>query len=56
MPAPLWKTYAYRRQTGWRNCEAIGQVFTSLRVNDQYRVVFRFVTGTAIDVRVTDYH
>jgi len=30
--------------------------FYSLRVNDQYRIVFRFVSGTAIDVRVTDYH
>ncbi len=30
--------------------------FYSLRVNDQYRVVFRFVSGGAIDVRCTDYH
>jgi toxin HigB-1 len=30
--------------------------FYSLRVNDQYRVVFRFVRGAAIDVRCTDYH
>jgi toxin HigB-1 len=30
--------------------------FYSLRVNDQYRVVFRFVNGAAIDVRCTDYH
>lgn len=30
--------------------------FYSLRVNDQYRVVFRFVSGDALDVRCTDYH
>jgi proteic killer suppression protein len=30
--------------------------FYSLRVNDQYRVVFRFVSGNALDVRCTDYH
>jgi toxin HigB-1 len=30
--------------------------YYSMRVNDQYRVVFRFVGGTAADVRCTDYH
>jgi len=30
--------------------------FYSIRVNDQYRVVFRFVSGSALDVRCTDYH
>ena len=30
--------------------------FYSLRVNDQYRMVFRFVSGDALDVRCTDYH
>jgi proteic killer suppression protein len=30
--------------------------FYSIRVNDQYRLVFRFVSGNAIDVRCTDYH
>ena len=30
--------------------------FYSVRVNDQYRVVFRFVAGNAIDVLCTDYH
>jgi len=30
--------------------------FYSVRVNDQYRVVFRFIHGNAIDVRCTDYH
>jgi proteic killer suppression protein len=28
----------------------------SMRVNDQYRLVFRFINRTAIDVRCTDYH
>ena len=28
----------------------------SVRVNDQFRVVFRFSDGKATDVRITDYH
>ena len=28
----------------------------ALRVNDQYRIVFRFEGGDAFDVRCTDYH
>ena len=28
----------------------------SIRINDQYRVVFRFEDGDAHDVRITDYH
>jgi proteic killer suppression protein len=28
----------------------------SIRVNDQYRIVFTWQNGTASDVRVTDYH
>jgi addiction module HigA family antidote len=30
--------------------------FHALRVNDQYRIVFRFEGGDAFDVRCTDYH
>ncbi|MGD1023163.1 MAG: type II toxin-antitoxin system RelE/ParE family toxin [Candidatus Sulfotelmatobacter sp.] len=30
--------------------------FYSVRVNDQYRVVFRFTNGIATEVRCTDYH
>jgi toxin HigB-1 len=30
--------------------------FYSIRVNDQYRVVFRFINKTASDVQCTDYH
>lgn len=28
----------------------------AVRVNDQYRIVFRFVGADAFDVRCTDYH
>ena len=28
----------------------------SIRVNDQWRVCFRFVDGDAFDVEITDYH
>lgn len=30
--------------------------FYSIRVNDQYRIVFRFEDGDAYDVEITDYH
>jgi toxin HigB-1 len=30
--------------------------FYSIRVNDQFRIIFRFANGNATDVRVTDYH
>ena len=28
----------------------------SIRINDQWRVVFRWTEGNARDVRITDYH
>ncbi len=30
--------------------------FYSIRVNDQFRIVFRFEAGNASDVQITDYH
>ena len=30
--------------------------FQAVRVNDQYRIVFRFQDADAFDVRCTDYH
>lgn len=30
--------------------------FHSIRINDQYRIVFRWSEGNAHDVQVTDYH
>jgi len=30
--------------------------FYSIRVNEQYRIVFRFAAGHCQDVRCTDYH
>jgi proteic killer suppression protein len=30
--------------------------FHSIRVNDQWRVIFRWVDGHAHDVRIVDYH
>jgi len=32
------------------------QAFHAVRVNDLYRIVFRFEGGDAVDVRCTDYH
>lgn len=30
--------------------------FYSIRVNDQYRILFQFVDGNARQVKITDYH
>jgi toxin HigB-1 len=30
--------------------------FYSIRINDQWRLIFRWVEGNAHDVRITDYH
>ena len=30
--------------------------FHSIRVNDQYRIIFRFKDSNAYDVKITDYH
>jgi proteic killer suppression protein len=33
-----------------------GKGMYSIRINDQWRVVFRFERGNALDVAVVDYH
>jgi len=30
--------------------------FYSIRINDQYRIIFRFKNGDAYDVAIVDYH
>lgn len=30
--------------------------FNSIRINDQYRILFRFENGDAYDVEISDYH
>lgn len=30
--------------------------FYSIRVNDQWRIIFRWMEGNAFDVRIIDYH
>jgi toxin HigB-1 len=30
--------------------------FYSIRVNDQFRIIFRFDAGNATEVQITDYH
>ena len=30
--------------------------FYSIRINDQFRIVFRWIDGNAHDVRFSDYH
>ena len=30
--------------------------YCSIRINDQFRIVFKFDNGSAYDVQITDYH
>ena len=30
--------------------------FNSIRINDQYRLIFNFENGNATTVKITDYH
>jgi len=30
--------------------------FNSIRINEQYRIVFQFENGNASEVKITDYH
>ena len=32
------------------------QAFYSIRINDQWRVIFRWLDGEAYDVQIVDYH
>ena len=36
--------------------KGIKKDWCSIRINDQWRIVFRWVEGNAYDVTVTDYH
>jgi proteic killer suppression protein len=30
--------------------------FYSIRINDKWRIIFKFTNGNAFDVEITDYH
>ena len=45
-----------RRRITWRSSSGSLAGFWSIRVNDQWRIVFRWNDGSALDVRLTDYH
>ncbi len=32
------------------------QAFYSIRINDQWRVIFRWLDGEAYDIQIVDYH
>ena len=42
--------------TDWKRCAASLPVYTALRVNDQWRIVFRWRGTDAEEVRIVDYH
>ena len=56
MPRRVSGIFFRRRGTGWKLCGGGLRGFHSIRINDQWRIVFRWDSGDAHDVRVTDYH
>lgn len=52
IPSALWKTAC--RKLDMLN--AAHELRDSIRINDQFRIVFRWKDGGAHQVRITDYH
>jgi proteic killer suppression protein len=45
-----------RPGTGWNGSKGDRAAQYSIRVNDQWRVCFRWERGNAYDVEIVDYH
>ena len=62
IPKDLWPTVRRKldQSDSVSTLEALkvppGNGWHAIRVNDQYRIVFRFEGTDALDVRCTDYH
>ena len=46
----------FPRGIDWNGCAARDPDRHSMRINDQYRLTFRWEDGHAYEVRVEDYH
>lgn len=55
-PPAGWKTCGIRRATTLRPLKGDREGQHSLRINDQWRLVFRWEDGNAHDVAIVDYH
>jgi hypothetical protein len=51
-----WAISRHRRATGSRLCEGDLAGFHSIRINDQWRVIFRWGPAGPSDVDISDYH
>jgi proteic killer suppression protein len=49
-------TCGFRRTIGWRRFGATDMGQYSIRINDQWRICFRWRAGDAHDVKIVDYH
>ncbi len=58
MIAAAVKVVDLRVPPGNRLEELLGDLrsFYSIRINDQWRIIFEFANGEANNVRITDYH
>ena len=49
-------TCACRRKTGLKKLKGDRKDQWSIRINDQWRICFKFDGGEAVDVEIVDYH
>ena len=48
--------YAFPREIDWRSWQGDREGQYSIRINDQWRVCFRWEDGESHDVEIVDYH
>ena len=51
----VWQIYGCLRPTALRRSKEIA-LWHSIRINDQWRICFKWKDGNAFDVEITDYH
>jgi addiction module HigA family antidote len=56
MPLRRLTIFVCRLAIGWRNCAGGRTGQHSIRVNDQWRICFRWRDGNAFEVEIVDYH
>ena len=56
MPRPRLKTFAIHPVIGYETLKRDRAGQMSIRINDQWRICFRWSKGDADDVEIVDYH
>jgi len=50
-----WDFFIFHLAIGLKKCGDL-EGFWSVRINDQWRIVFKWIDNDAYDVKITDYH